>query len=508
MLAKFCKKPPWFVLLTLCVLAYLSHRSSLSYFTIPLNSRIAEGVDTEQSSRHDFDTKGVDTDQSSGYDFDAKGVDTDQSSRHDFDACFGRYIYVHDLPSKFNVDILKNCSYTTKWYSKICGYMSNFGLGPRTKDSGKVLQKRSWYATNQFMLEVIFHNRMKKYKCLTNDSALATAIFVPFYAGLDVGRYLWDDAGFYRDANSIELMKWLTEKTEWKRLQGRDHFFIAGRITWDFRRRTDIQSDWGNKLMLLPEAKNMTILGIESSPWTNNEFAIPYPTYFHPTRDLEVFGWQSKIKRTKRPYLYSFVGAPRPKSEDSIRSIIIKQCIASRRKCKFLDCNGKNCQNPVNVMSILQRSNFCLQPSGDSHTRRSIFDSILAGCIPVFFHPGSAFVQYIWYFPKNYTKYSVFIPEKTLRDDTKSIETILRAISNSQVRSMREEVIRLIPRITYADPQSNLETLEDAFDTALRGVIKRVDIIKKVTEDRTNDSVEFLEDKQMIVKQWDSFFRQ
>ncbi|WOH16163.1 hypothetical protein DCAR_0935712 [Daucus carota subsp. sativus] len=477
LLRKYCKKPLWFVLLSLCILAIFSHCSSFSYYTNQLYFRMAKRSDRGQSSRLKFDT------------------------------CFGRYIYVHDLPSRFNVDILKNCSSIAKWYN-ICEYLSNFGLGPETKDSGKILQKRSWYATDQFMLEVIFHNRMKKYKCLTNDSTLASAIFVPFYPGLDVGRYLWDDAGFDRDFNSVELVKWLTEKTEWKRLQGQDHFFVTGRITWDFRRRTDTQSDWGNKLLVLPETKNMTILGIESSPWTTNEFAIPYPTNFHPRRDLEVFQWQKKIKNITRPYLFSFVGAPRPKSENSIRSIIIKQCIASKRHCKFYNCNVRSCNNPVNAMSMLQRSNFCLQPSGDSYTRRSIFDSILAGCIPVFFHPGSAYIQYIWYLPKNYTKYSVFIPEKTLRDETKSIETILKAISDNQVRSMREEVIGLIPRVIYADPRSSLETLEDAFDTALRGVIERVDRIKKITKDGSNASVEFLEDKQRIEKQWDEMFRQ
>ncbi|CAL0301443.1 unnamed protein product [Lupinus luteus] len=49
----------------------------------------------------------------------------------------------------------------------------------------------SWYATNQFLFEVIFHNKMRKYECLTNDSSLANAIFVPCYAGLDVSQFLW-----------------------------------------------------------------------------------------------------------------------------------------------------------------------------------------------------------------------------------------------------------------------------------------------------------------------------
>lgn len=452
LVTKYCKKPLWCVLFSLSVLTFYSHHSSFLYYTKPV---VAKKV---------------------------KEMEAKQNSRHNFDSCFGRYIYVHDLPSKFNVDILNNCSALLRW-SNNCEFLSNSGLGLETKVSGEILQKRSWYATNQFMLEVIFHNRMKEYKCLTKDPTLASAIFVPFYPGLDLRRYLWDDAALKRDFNSIELMKWLAEKREWKKMQGRDHFFVAGRTTWDFRRRGDSQSGWGNNLMELSQTKNMTVLGIESSPWSNNEFAIPYPTYFHPRHDFEVFQWQSKIRKIKRPYLYSFVGAPRPKAEKSIRSMIIDQCTASGRNCDFLDCKIKNCKNPVNVMNMLQRSNFCLQPSGDTYTRKSIFDSILAGCIPVFFNPRSAYIQYIWYLPKNYTKYSVYIPEKKLKEGPESIEMILKGISNGQVRSMREEVIGLIPHIIYAYPQSSLDTLEDAFDIAVRRVIERVERMKLETED-------------------------
>ncbi|KAL1804022.1 hypothetical protein ACET3Z_032669 [Daucus carota] len=403
----------------------------------------------------------------------AKGFDTEH-----FDQCVGRYIYVHDLPSKFNVDFLKNCSARFRW-SEQCDFLSNFGLGLETTDSGDILQNRSWYATYQFVLEVIFHSRMKMYKCLTNESALASAIFVPFYPGLDLLRYLRDDPDFKRDSNSIELVKWLTSKKEWKRMQGQDHFFVSGRTTWDFHRLGDNQSGWGNVLLELSETKNMTILVPESKRWSKNEYAIPYPTYFHPSRDSEVFQWQSKMKKAKRPYLYAFVGASRPKSEQSIRSMIIDQCLVSGEYCSFYNCRVKNCKNPVNVISMLQRSKFCLQPSGDTATRRSTFDSILAGCIPVFFNPKSAYIQYKWHLPQNYSRYSVYIPEKKVRQEPESIEMILKGISRSRVRSMREEVIGLIPRIIYADPRSSLDSLEDAFDIAVRGVLERVDRIRK-----------------------------
>ncbi|KAF5951072.1 hypothetical protein HYC85_013065 [Camellia sinensis] len=407
-------------------------------------------------------------------------------SKHVLDSCSGRYIYVHDLPSTFNTEILKNCSSLIKWFD-ICKYISNMGLGPRAADFRGIFQNNiSWFETNQFLLEVIFHNRMNNYKCLTNNSSLASIIYVPFYAGLDIGRYLWGFNTSIRDSAPIELAKWVSEKPEWKSMGGRDHFFVAGRVTWDFRRQTDNDSDWGNKLMSLPEFKNMTILIIESysQAETSRDFAIPYPTYFHPSSDDEVFQWQNKLRKIKRQYLFSFAGAPRPNNEHSIRSQIINQCLDSGKKCKFLNCAlGENkCDNPTCVIDIFQRSKFCLQPSGDSSTRRSTFDSILAGCIPVFFDSRSAYEQYIWHLPKNYSKYSVFIPEDEIKGGKVNIGETLSRISEEEVAEMREEIVKLIPRIIYANPMSRLETLEDAFDIAIEGVLDRVEKIRKEME--------------------------
>ncbi|GFY81491.1 exostosin family protein [Actinidia rufa] len=317
--------------------------------------------------------------------------------------------------------------------------------------------------------------------CLTNDSQMASAIYVPFYAGLDIGRYLWGFNSSVKDSASIDLEKWLFEKPEWGYLSGRDHFFVAGRVNWDFNRVVEEDSGWGNKLMLLPHIKNTTSLIIESSPWTEREIAIPYPTYFHPSTDVEVFQYQEKLRRLRRKYLFSFAGAPRPTRIDSIRGEIIDQCIASGRKCKFLNCTSgsETCENPICVMGMFKKSSFCLQPPGDSYTRRSTFDSILGGCIPAFFNPASAYTQYIWHLPQNFTKYSVFIPENDIKNRNTSIEVLLGRIPKEEVEAMREEVVRLIPKVLYAHPTARLETIEDAFDIAVKGVLDRVENIRK-----------------------------
>ncbi|KAJ8755443.1 hypothetical protein K2173_019241 [Erythroxylum novogranatense] len=412
------------------------------------------------------------------------------------DSCFGRYIYIHDLPSRFNRELLENCESITRGTEhNMCPYLVNHGLGPRVVDSEGVLLKRSWYSTNQFLLGVIFHNRMKTYECLTNDSSLASAIYVPFYAGLDISRYLWGVKSSVRDQSAFDLVKWLVEKPEWKKLLGRDHFLVTGRIAWDFRRQTDNESDWGSKLRFLPESNNMSMLSIESSSW-NNDYAIPYPTCFHPTEASEVLEWQEKLRRQKRRYLFSFAGAPRPDLQDSVRGKIIEECQASKNLCKLQECNyGINgtitCDNPVNVMRSFQNSVFCLQPTGDSYTRRSIFDAILAGCVPVFFHPGSAYAQYKWHLPKNYSKYSVYIPVRDVKDWKAGINETLLRIPEDRVIAMRQEVIRLVPSIVYADPRSRMGNMKDAFDLAVEGILERIEGVRRSVREGKDPSFGF-----------------
>lgn len=432
------------------------------------------------------------------------------------DPCGGRYIYVYDLPSRFNDDMLKECRKLSLW-TNMCKFTTNAGLGPPLENVEGVFSNTGWYATNQFAVDVIFNNRMKQYECLTKDSSIAAAVFVPFYAGFDIARYLWGYNISTRDAASLDLVDWLMKRPEWSVMGGRDHFLVAGRITWDFRRLTDTETDWGNKLLFLPAAKNMSMLVVESSPWNANDFGIPYPTYFHPARDSDVFLWQDRMRKLERKWLFSFAGAPRPGNAKSIRGQIIEQCKSSPVG-KLLECDfgESKCHSPSSIMKMFQSSLFCLQPQGDSYTRRSAFDSMLAGCIPVFFHPGSAYTQYTWHLPRNYTKYSVFIPEDDIRKNVVSIEERLRQIPSHVVKEMREEVISLIPRLIYADPRSKLETLKDAFDVSVQAIINKVTKLRhEIIEDREDKDFieenswkyELLEEGQKVgAHEWDPFF--
>ncbi|KAM0859662.1 hypothetical protein ACQ4PT_047039 [Festuca glaucescens] len=403
------------------------------------------------------------------------------------DRCAGRYIYIHDLPRRFNVDLIRDCRSLCDW-TDMCKHLANDGIGPRITRTGGVLPSTGWYDTNQFTLEVIFHNRMRRYDCLTTDASRAAAVYVPYYAGLDVGRYLWGFSNDLRDALAEDLVEWLRSSPAWAAHGGRDHFLVGGRITWDFRREDG--REWGSRLFLLPEVTNMTTLAIESSPWHRNDVGVPYPTYFHPSRAAEVASWQRAVRRARRPWLFAFAGGTRGHGTDRnvdgngvVRDAIIEQCAQSRR-CGLLRCGARgqrnDCYAPGNVMRLFKSAAFCLQPQGDSYTRKSTFDAMLAGCVPVFFHPESAYVQYRWHLPADHRKYSVFVPEDGLRNGTVRVEDVLRRISAREVAAMREQLVRMIPSIVYRDPRATSGLgLRDAVDVAVDGVIDRVRRIKQ-----------------------------
>ncbi|TVU45795.1 hypothetical protein EJB05_05297, partial [Eragrostis curvula] len=147
----------------------------------------------------------------------------------------------------------------------------------------------------------------------------------------------------------------------------------------------------------------------------------------------------------------------------------------------------------------LKSAAFCLQPPGDSYTRRSAFDAMLAGCVPVFFHPGSAYTQYAWHLPRDHAAYSVFVPGDAVRNGSVTVEDVLRRFPREQVAAMREHVVRLIPRIVYRDPRASSAGggFRDAVDVAVDGVIDRVDRIKRGLPPREDDDA---------AHRWDAYF--
>ncbi|CAL5053447.1 unnamed protein product [Urochloa decumbens] len=425
-------------------------------------------------------------------------------------SCDGRYVHIVDLPPEFHVCAEGSPAFTSE--HGICHLMSNSGLGPvllpangnrsdGDDDDADIIPNTGWYNTNQYALEVIFHHRMRLYDCLTDDPAAAAAVYVPYYAANELQPHT---CGLFnatvRDGATGAMLRWLSSRPAWAAHGGRDHFMVASKTSWMFRRSPaaagDDNTGCGNGFMLRPETRNMTVLTYETVIWEQpprrRDFAVPYPSYFHPSSAGEVAGWQSRARAAPRPWLFAFAGARRPNGTLAIRDRIFDACDAAapRRTCGVLDCaaaGGAACRSPRRLMALFASSRFCLQPLGDSFMRRSSVDAVMAGCIPVFFHEASTFEkQYQWHERDpdggggRRRRYFVLIDQDDVLQGKAGIEDALSRYTHAEVAAMREEVIKMIPRFLYKDPRVRFAgDMRDAFDIIIDEVIERIRSIKE-----------------------------
>ncbi|KAK9275793.1 hypothetical protein L1049_023062 [Liquidambar formosana] len=385
--------------------------------------------------------------------------------------CYGgASVYVYDLPPEFNLGLLKDCPHLNV-YTDMCPHVANSGLGQQLSDMGP--STSSWFATHQFIAEMIFHARVEKHPCRTWDPVRANLFYVPFYGGLYASSKFREQNLTARDALAVKLINYLREQPWWERHHGKDHFLALGRTAWDFMRTTGGTDFGANCLLNLPPVQNMSVLTVERNPWKgSNQHGIPYSSYFHPSTSDEMVAWQHRMRQSERPHLFSFIGGPREGLEKAaVRNEIIKQCAESTR-CELLKCGkgASQCHEPKEVLKVMTRSHFCLQAPGDSFTRRSTFDSVLAGCVPVFFSPHTAYSQYEWFFPGDPNTYSVYVRGNA----TRRIEEVLSEIPAYKIERMRSTVIDLIPTITYVHPNASHYRFRDAVDVALQALSKHV----------------------------------
>ncbi|KVI08945.1 xyloglucan galactosyltransferase XLT2-like [Cynara cardunculus var. scolymus] len=397
------------------------------------------------------------------------------SPLHD-DNCHHGKVYVYQLPTMFNFDLIGNCVDLDPWHWQ-CGVATNAGYGMTAIELAGIIPEslvQLWYRTNQFSSEIIFHNRILNHKCRTMDPGSATVFYIPFYAGLAVGKYLFSDSSNEeRDFHAEKLIEWVQNQPYWRRSNGSDHVMVLGRITWDFRRLTDPEKRWGSKFLNMPEMQNVTRLTIERAPGDYHDIGIPYPTGFHPRSDTDIQTWQTFVRTYNRTSLFTFVGAARDDVGDDIRGLLLRTC-RNESTCRVVDCAVTPCANGSSaIMESLLGSEFCLQPRGDSYTRRSVFDCMVAGAVPVLFWNRTMYDQYEWYLPDEPESYSVFIDHGDVSEGKKSIKGVLESYGREELREMRERVIETIPKIVYGDIGSSNNDMKDAFEIAVDGVLRR-----------------------------------
>ncbi|KAJ1261634.1 hypothetical protein BS78_09G045700 [Paspalum vaginatum] len=423
------------------------------------------------------------------------------------DPCLGRRIHVRRLPARFNTDLLRHCAtafpLADPGSTPSCASLANHGLGPRTHN-----RSRSWYRTDARLLEPFFHRRVLERACLVDRPARADAVFLPYYASLDALPYALDPELLNSSAQHGAALARFLSRDRPRALAlrgGHDHFLVLAGPAWDYAQAHDAEPRLYGTTSLLrrPELANLTVLALESRAWPWQEHAVPHPTSFHPSSLPRLRAWLARARRSRRNALMLYAGGVARPSRPNIRGAILAECAAAggggNRTCAVVDCSAGACAlDPVRYMRPMLRARFCLQPPGDTPARRSTFDAVLAGCVPVFFEHAAARAQYGWHLPPaDYDQFSVTIPKESVVQGGVRIANVLAAVPEEVVARMRERLLEMAPRVMYRRHGSDAGLRDagmDAVDLAVEGALRRIRRRVQALEEGDPDAIYSLDD--------------
>lgn len=386
--------------------------------------------------------------------------------------CIGdekKYFYIYEWPEYFSdvwppagAQLDPSTPYSHDFRSNITGVGR-----PIDPDIG-------YFNTWQFSLYKLAMARLLVDERRTLDPSKATSYIIPF----DIGVHSLIDHknGRLRVASPhgwrvIEYFKTTAGQHVFNKNGFHDHFALVSidlncslvLICLQFSVTSYQISGIGSKVFLTDLCQNCTVLTIETTP-TNTArryysdksrkwwYAVPYPSSFHWWEGIKTIPWIRTAASPLRKYTAVFIGSRHTATPSSnlLRRKLYADCQAENQTCLWFDaahlCTGMF--NNTDNMLFYRQSTFCLAPTGDSLTRKSLFDSLLTGCIPVIFARGTM-SQYSWFFPKELETIAVYISMQDVIEGT-NFMSVLKSISPEKIRDMQDRIERLAPSLQYS----------------------------------------------------------
>ena len=136
-----------------------------------------------------------------------------------------------------------------------------------------------------------------------------------------------------------------------------------------------------------------------------------------------------------------------PRPTLALRQRLLDACKAAvPSQCKALPpADGL----PERTASLYWESTFCLQPGGDTITRKGMVDALLLGCIPVLFHEGQP-AQWPWHWGQWVRHATVLLNQSAVREGTLDVIATLAALPAERVGRMQAAIRKHAHRVHYA----------------------------------------------------------
>ena len=357
--------------------------------------------------------------------------------------------------------------------------------------------------TQQFSLEVIIHYKLLHSKYRTMDPRKADIFYIPAYTGL---KCLQDREGaHYFIRHLFDYLK--TNESKYFN-SGKPHFSTLSKI------QREQGSDLCNTLRQ-PESENIAYIGIEKEAnpgWqeSGNIFGksiiiAPYPSYIHfagVKHDKTLLEYQDEpldLKNTQfrlnvpslsdRNVLLFFAAGSRRSNPFRARIIdqfpfqthgsyeeytkehsnVMKKTNTSNSGQVMLITNECSTSHRMTTIPWMVNSIFCVQAPGDSPTRKSFYDSILSGCIPIIFKEKYN-ITYPFQDLLDYRDFTVTVSATQIIDKNDLLIDIINQIPSAEVSKLHENLLRVAKWFQYSLSDGDFQEDDDAVTLLLRQI--------------------------------------
>eukprot|EP00405_Crypthecodinium_cohnii_P027140 CAMPEP_0206505904 /NCGR_PEP_ID=MMETSP0324_2-20121206/56437_1 /ASSEMBLY_ACC=CAM_ASM_000836 /TAXON_ID=2866 /ORGANISM="Crypthecodinium cohnii, Strain Seligo" /LENGTH=541 /DNA_ID=CAMNT_0053995511 /DNA_START=271 /DNA_END=1895 /DNA_ORIENTATION=- len=362
-------------------------------------------------------------------------------------------------------------------------YMVNlFGLSFKIPQPGNRSNRLHVQAVSQYATSRIMTASLMRYPHRTYDPKEADLFYIPMFTE-NFTRWQSDCPSA---AKILSELPYLNESTAAR------HFWPAPTVGWT----NDTCEEWNAQykdptpsMRLLAKVQKLALEDKESAPqilgrdWNGdlrqppvaeNLHSIPYPSILSSLNDSEVEAWRNMILQTHRPLVataaWGFHGLDSAMSD---RDTLRQQC-QSNPECLFeeLDMDFFT-ENTNTVVSAMLQAKFCLEPAGDSPSRKGMIDALTSGCIPVLFN---IYQTKCW--PWHVQDWS----EVSLQFDNvpPDIISVLEQIPEAEIQRMQQKIASMLENFIFSMPGYPRDG--DALDITLRHLQKIAVTQEKITQ--------------------------
>lgn len=248
------------------------------------------------------------------------------------------------------------------------------GDATRSFPFGQVISRyNDLFRTNQYALEYIFRKHMIESPLTSESCEAADIVFVPLtllcqpqYKEVqdNIARFTKDPGAF------LPYMK------------AKPHFIVLPRCM-QFTYYFDFES-------LRLAAATFTFLTIEPRPGSTDTdvLVVPYPARYHHHDGLARNRFIASALQSKNKKWLAFENFKSGHDKTGLRQKIAQVCMHEPAQCNHVEVDISYKDHLGNAEEWYHNASsswYCIQPPGGSPTRRSTFDCLLAGSIPVFF---------------------------------------------------------------------------------------------------------------------------